>query len=152
MSKRLTRSTHWMPKTGSYTIRLNRRGDIGQTLPKEASPQLFQELVERGNRAQREVAHIDAMLPSTCGDDNRAKLLKRKFQLEAELRNLRFEKHMAFLPIYSEAFMAAARMILDEDVIRKIDHLVVAKVGTPPRHWQRFLGENGFGRVDTSTY
>jgi hypothetical protein len=152
MSKAVTKNTHWLPKTGSYTIRLNRRGDIGETLPKEAGNQLFTELQERGNRAQAEVAHINAMLPNTCGDENKAALMKRKFQLEAELRNLRFEKHMAFLPTYAQAFMAAARMLLDEKAILQIDAVVIDKVGVPPRHWQRFLSENGFGRVDSSTY
>ena len=41
MSKTLTRNTHWLPKTGSHSVRLNRSGDIGSALPagaKDAAP------------------------------------------------------------------------------------------------------------------
>lgn len=144
--------THWMPKTGSYTIRLNRRGDIGESKPASQIEQTFEQLTERARRAQVEIARIDQMLPSTCGDANKAKLLQRKFQLEAELRNIRGPRLQAYLPRYAGEFLSAARLILDESTLKKIDAVVVSRVGVPPRHWQRFLGDNGFGKANTTTY
>jgi hypothetical protein len=152
MSKALSRNTHWLPKTGSYAVRLNRRGDIGDAKPVEASDEIYAALTERTRRAQAEMQEIEKLLPTLRGDDRKAVFMKRLFQLQAELKNLRFGRLQAYLPRYAEAFLSAARLLLSADALAQIDNLVVAKVGTPPRHWQRFLGDNGYGVCDTSTY
>jgi len=152
MSKRLTKNTHWMPKTGSYAVRLNRRGDIGSTLPDSARAAVLDDLEGRAKRAQEEVEQIDRDLRGLKGDNLRARLIKRKFQLQAELSNLRFDRLTVYFNRYADHFLAAARLLLDEETLRTVEKHVIERIGMPPRHWQRFMGDNGFGKTDTATY
>ncbi len=151
MSKALTKNTHWLPKTGSHSVRLNRSGDIGSAAPVGTKDAIYDDLIGRIKRSQAEMIEIDRRLPLVRGDDVRAPLMKRKFQLQAELKNLRGERHLQYFYRYADEFLAMSRAVLSDEVLKKLDAMVVARLGPPPRHWQRFLGENGFGICDTST-
>ncbi len=140
-----------MSRTGKYSIRMGRNGDIGDVLPREASEQLFDDLNERSERIRVTLKVIGENL-KTAGPTVRKQLIVRKGELETQLTHLRFDRQKAYLPRYAEAFLSVARAVLDETALFRIDKLVVEKVGVPPRDWQRFLGDNGYGKVDTGTY
>jgi hypothetical protein len=156
MSKAVSKSAHYLPKTGSYSVRLSRNGDIGDTSPATAKDALYTNLQERANRCRETVLalereiHANRRITGYEAIQRHHDLVRQKRVVEAEIKAIRGEQQRHHLKTYAEQWLIACRLLLPQETLDAIDSHVTMRIGLPPRGWNRFLAESGFGKADTT--
>lgn len=144
MSKALSRNTHWLPKTGSYAVRINRSGDIGEARPGHARDPVYeaterrrQGLVNALKQAEKERAEALASYQSARSlpaPEKREKLIDAQNRCTetrrrvADLQN-EFRLVNAMMTVdgrsptkhaFEKGFVDAAYVLLDSETFMRI--------------------------------